>query len=117
MVNDTLNSTDTLILIHGTRGTYDGDGRMMLDDGSIVTVHERTCDVAGIPCAGRPHDLLESHQLSTPTIAPMRHVASVPDTIDFSPSETMSSRRSGAMVAMPPIMIPSEPKLAKPHIA
>ena len=56
-------------------------------------------------------------QLSTPTIAPIRQVASVPDTIDFSPSDTMSSRRSGAMVAMPPIMMPSEPKLAKPHMA
>ena len=54
---------------------------------------------------------------SAPTIAPIRQVASVPDTIDFSPSDTMSSRRSGAMVASPPIMMPSEPKLAKPHMA
>jgi len=59
----------------------------------------------------------EPAQFSTPTIAPIRQVASVPDTMDRSPSETMSSRRSGAIVAMPPIMMPSEPKLAKPHIA
>ena len=58
-----------------------------------------------------------SVQFSTPTIAPIRQVASVPDTIDLSPSDTMSSRRSGTIVAMPPIMMPSEPKLAKPHIA
>jgi len=42
---------------------------------------------------------------------------SVPETIDFNPSELISSRRSGAMVPRPPIMIPRLPKLAKPHIA
>ena len=56
-------------------------------------------------------------QLNTPTIAPIRHVVSVPDTIDFSPSALISSRRSGAMVPRPPIMMPRLPKLAKPHIA
>ena len=52
-----------------------------------------------------------------PTIAPNRQVASVPETMDFTPSETTSSRRAGAMVARPPIMIPKLPKFAKPHIA
>src|SRR5262245_19042813 len=56
-------------------------------------------------------------QLIAPTIAPMRHVVSVPPTIDLKPSDITSLRRSGAMVASPPIMIPSEPKLANPHIA
>ena len=53
----------------------------------------------------------------TPTIAPNRHVVSVPETIDLRPSETTSSRRSGHMVESPAIMMPSDPKLAKPHIA
>ena len=57
------------------------------------------------------------HQLSTPTIAPIRQVVSVPETIDFNPSELISSRRCGAMVPRPPIMMPRLPKLAKPHIA
>src|SRR6266576_790499 len=56
-------------------------------------------------------------QLNTPTIAPIRQVVSVPDTIDFNPSELISSRRCGAMVPRPPIMMPRLPKLAKPHIA
>ena len=50
-------------------------------------------------------------------MAPIRQVVSVPETIDFNPSELMSSRRSGAMVPRPPIMMPRLPKLAKPHIA
>ncbi len=58
-----------------------------------------------------------SHHVITPTIAPIRHVVSVPETIDFSPSELISSRRCGAMVPSPPIMMPRLPKLAKPHIA
>src|SRR5215467_2053301 len=53
--------------------------------------------------------------VSAPTMAPIRHVDSVPDTIDLNPSDTTSSRRSGAMVARPPIMMPRLPKLAKPH--
>src|SRR5882672_1557189 len=57
------------------------------------------------------------HVVNTPTIAPIRQVVSVPDTIDFSPSELISSRRCGAMVPRPPIMMPRLPKLAKPHIA
>src|SRR5262249_55139310 len=52
-----------------------------------------------------------------PTTAPIREVESVPDTIDFTPSDTTSSRRSGAMVARPAIMMPRLPKLAKPHMA
>src|SRR3982074_3031372 len=55
-------------------------------------------------------------QVSTPTIAPIRHVVSVPDTIDFSPSALISSRRCGAMVPRPPIMMPRLPKLAKTHL-
>ena len=56
-------------------------------------------------------------QVSAPTMAPIRHVVSVPETIDLKPSDTTSSRRSGAMVARPPIMMPRLPKFAKPHIA
>ena len=56
-------------------------------------------------------------QKSAPTIAPMKQVASVPATSDLSPRPTISGRRAGHIVARPPIMIPSEPKLAKPHIA
>ena len=55
--------------------------------------------------------------VSTPTIAPIRQVVIVPETIDFTPSELISSRRSGAMVPRPPIMMPRLAKLAKPHIA
>src|ERR1700730_1673187 len=55
--------------------------------------------------------------VNTPTIAPIRQVVSVPETIDFKPSELISSRRSGAMVPRPPIMMPRLPTLAKPHIA
>jgi hypothetical protein len=44
----------------------------------------------------------------TPTIAPIKHVVSVPDAIDFSTSALISSRRSGAITPRPP-------KLAKPH--
>ena len=58
-----------------------------------------------------------TRHVSTPTIAPIRQVVSVPDTIDFNPSELISSRRCGAMVPRPPIMMPRLPKLAKPHIA
>ena len=45
------------------------------------------------------------------------HVASVPATIDFIPSPTISARRSGTMAAMPPIRMPTLPKFAKPHNA
>ena len=55
--------------------------------------------------------------VSTPTIAPIRQVVSVPETIDFNPSELISSRRYGSMVPRPPTMMPRLPKLAKPHIA
>src|SRR5215475_2155018 len=64
-----------------------------------------------------PAGLLGATQVSTPTIAPITQVAIVPETIDLRPSEITSSRRSGAMVESPAIMMPSEPKLAKPHIA
>jgi hypothetical protein len=59
----------------------------------------------------------DCRSLRTPTIAPNKHVVSVPDTIDFKPSDTTSSRFSGHMVESPAIMMPSEPKLAKPHMA
>jgi hypothetical protein len=49
--------------------------------------------------------------------APVMQVASVPATIDFNPSATISSRRSGAIVARPPIRMPRLPKFAKPHSA
>src|SRR2546430_10456282 len=65
----------------------------------------------------RPGNDDVDHVVSTPTIAPIRQVVSVPDTIDFNPSELISPRRSGAMVPRPPIMMPRLPKLAKPHIA
>ena len=55
--------------------------------------------------------------VSNPTIAPISRVASVPETIDFNPSERTSLLRSGASVVSPPIMMPTLPKLAKPHIA
>jgi len=38
-----------------------------------------------------------------PTTEPATHVASVPETMVFHPSDTISSRRSGAMVASLPI--------------
>src|SRR5262245_26022996 len=69
------------------------------------------------PCRHAVASAFTEPQVIAPTIAPIRQVVSVPDTIDLKPSEITSSRRSGAMVASPPIMIPSEPKLAKPHIA
>ena len=59
----------------------------------------------------------DATQFSTPTIAPSRQVVSVPETIDLPPSEMMSARRSGAITVSPAIMMPSEPKLAKPHMA
>ena len=55
--------------------------------------------------------------VNTPTIAPIKHVVSVPETIDFRPSALISSRRVGAMVPRPPIMMPRLAKLAKQHIA
>src|SRR5947199_9089755 len=74
----------------------------------------RLCDGPAGADAGPP---AMTRYVNTPTIAPIRQVVSVPDTIDFNPSELISSRRSGAMVPSPPIMMPRLPKLAKPHIA
>ncbi len=71
---------------------------------------------SGLRAARRP-GMTDIYQLNTPTIAPIRQVVSVPETIDFNPSALISSRRSGAMVPRPPIMMPRLPKLAKPHIA
>src|SRR5260221_6200791 len=64
-----------------------------------------------------PRNDRRDYVVNTPTIAPIRQVVSVPETIDFNPSELISSRRCGAMVPRPPIMMPRLPKLAKPHIA
>ena len=63
------------------------------------------------------HRVRDADYVSTPTIAPIKHVTSVPEMIDFNPSALISPRRSGAMVPRPPIMMPRLAKLAKPHIA
>ena len=52
-----------------------------------------------------------------PAIAPLAKVAKVPETMERGASATISARRSGAIAVMPPIMIPTLPKLAKPHNA
>src|SRR5258708_689646 len=54
---------------------------------------------------------------SNPIIAPVRPLAIVPDSIARIASGTISSRRCGISVLMPAIMMPTEPRLAKPHIA
>jgi lysozyme len=54
---------------------------------------------------------------SNPTTAPVMPEAMVPETSAFSESSTTSWRRSGIMPEIPAIMIPTEPKLAKPHMA
>jgi lysozyme len=54
---------------------------------------------------------------SRPTTAPVMPDASVPDTSALSASSTTSSRRSGIIAETPAIRMPTEPKLAKPHIA
>jgi hypothetical protein len=58
-----------------------------------------------------------TRQWNRPTVAPVRHVASVPASMDFSPSSTTSRRRWGIIDPMPPIMIPRLPKFANPHSA
>jgi len=52
-----------------------------------------------------------------PTTAPVMPEAMVPATSAFSASSTTSSRRSGTIPEMPAIMMPTEPRLAKPHMA
>ena len=75
-----------------------------------------SCGGAELVC--RPAEGGERGQgVSTPTMAPKRHVVSVPETIDFRPSEITSPRFGGHIVESPAIMMPSEPKLAKPHMA
>ena len=44
-------------------------------------------------------------------------VASVPPTSERTPKRAKSPRRSGAMLPMPPIIMATEPKLAKPQRA
>ena len=53
----------------------------------------------------------------SPATAPDRHVATVPDRIDRSPSATISCLRSGTMAPMPPTRMPRLPKFAKPQRA
>src|SRR6202022_2928671 len=89
---------------------------------AIVNCQSRAAPTG--PRKARPDDRLRvepgmtrRRHVNTPTIAPIRQVVSVPETTDFNPSELISSRRCGAMVPRPPIMMPRLPKLAKPHIA
>ncbi len=50
-----------------------------------------------------------------PIIAPVNPLAMVPDTMARMASGTISSRRSGIKALMPAIMMPTEPRLAKPQ--
>ena len=52
-----------------------------------------------------------------PTTAAVISVDSVPETIVLAPRLAISARRAGTMAAMPPIMMPRLPKLAKPQSA
>ncbi len=54
---------------------------------------------------------------SRPIIAPVKPLAIVPDRSARIASGTSSLRRSGIRPPMPAIMIPTEPGLAKPHMA
>jgi hypothetical protein len=118
---------------HHTAGFQDGDKCVLLSkiaifchSGARVTASEpgipgckpRPSRGSGFRARGlRPRPEMTSYQCSNPTIAPISSVVSVPDRIDFMPSERTSARRSGAITERPPIMMPRLPKLAKPHIA
>lgn len=52
-----------------------------------------------------------------PTTAPVIPEASVPATRDFKASSTTSCLRSGTIPEIPAIMMPTEPRLANPHMA
>jgi len=52
-----------------------------------------------------------------PTTVPVMQVARVPAIMERNPRDTISSRFSGAIVPMPPIMMPRLPGLANPHMA
>src|SRR5262249_37449487 len=52
-----------------------------------------------------------------PTTQPVMPDAIVPETSARRASSTISCRRSGTIPETPAIMIPTEPKLAKPHRA
>src|SRR5689334_23725141 len=65
----------------------------------------------------QPDDGRINAQKIKATLAAVKHVASVPATIDFMPRATTSARRSGHIVPRPPIMMPRLPKLAKPQSA
>ena len=67
--------------------------------------------------AHRAMEPLGQGAVNMPTTAPVMQQASVPETRAGSPSRTMSARRSGHIETMPPSMIPTEPKLEKPHSA
>ena len=55
--------------------------------------------------------------VNSPTTAPVMQQAMVPLTRAGRPRRTISARRSGHIATMPPSMIPTEPRLAKPHSA
>ena len=54
---------------------------------------------------------------SIPTTAPVMPEAMVPETSAFRASSTTSWRRAGTMPDTPAIRIPTDPRLAKPHMA
>jgi hypothetical protein len=60
---------------------------------------------------------LRRRDYNRPTTAPLMQVAMVPERIDLRPSATISCRRSGTIVPMPPIRMPRLPKLANPQSA
>ncbi len=62
-------------------------------------------------------DRLPAFYASTPASAPLMHVPIVPASTERIPSRAISARRSGTIAPMPPSTMPSEPKLANPHIA
>ena len=55
--------------------------------------------------------------VSSPTVAPLMQQAMEAATRLGRPSATISARRSGHMAVMPVTMMPTEPKLVKPHSA
>ena len=68
------------------------------------------------PFSCRAYPLL-SQATRMATTVPVIQVDRVPATMERKPNETIASRLSGAIVPMPPIIIPRLPGLAKPHMA
>ena len=85
---------------------------------AINSVRRRPSPCSGI-CQGPAHKLrscLFAHGHTTsPTTAPVNNVASVPARMVRGASSTISARRSGAIAVMPPMRMPSDPRLANPH--